>query len=1460
GPFLNQGGHPQQGKGKIEGFDSSKITNTAKNFTLKGDLTIDNGATLDGAASTITLDGNWINNAVFLPGTSELIVAGNLKTISGNNTFNKLTVPGSYTMLNNNTINSLLRITSTGNINGGAGIVTTMNGDLINNGILYTLGTTTFTGNVQQTLSLINAVQTVAVTVNFNGTVPPVLNSTTPPQYGYLNINNTGGVTASVGYTIVNGLSVGLGATFNAGNSTHNIYGYLSNSGTINSSGTINFLPATATNIGMGVDFTSTGRVVFGGAGAIALTGAPVSLRNVTISNTNVAGVTASANWILTNTLTVNAGSLFKAGSNQLSIAGNIDNRGSINSGSSTFIMNGTAPQTIYSASALNNLTVNNENAAVSLLTDVTVNGTLDFVKGNINTGNLKLIQPDAGIIINASQATGWVNGNLKKGIAAAATLRIFQTGDATHYTPVTLNLQSVTTGGNLTVNSIAGDHPALSTSSININKSVNRYWKLLNEGIVFSSVEASFKHPFSDVDASAATATFGAAAYNGATWANKAMVSSNDTITKITSTVLTGDFAFGEICYSNTTIAYGAVYYCTSAPAATPVLTGTAGGTFASHPGLIINPTTGRITPAASAAGEYVVTYSFAATAECSAYTTSTTVFITQAPSASIAYPGGPYCIGQGTAQAVLTGTTGGIFSADNGLHIDPLSGAIDLGNNNEGNYTITYTISAAGGCSAVAYTTNMSIVGPGKWTGTVSTQWYEAGNWLCGIIPSATADVRLDAGAAHYPVIDTGSVTVHNLTVANGASVKVEHARIKVAGVISNLGSIDLSKGTLEFEGVTPQTITANTFVNNAVENLIISNRSDSGLVLAAPLDVYDALTYTTNGKSFITNDFLTLKSTATQTARVGNMNGKTITGNVSVENYISARKAWYFLAVPTNSANTIHQSWQEAAVNAAANPAPGYGTQITGTVSNWQASGFDNYSPGVAIKKYNQVSNNWVGVSTTNATGIKNVDGYMIFIRGDRTVSASTPNATPTVLRTKGPLYTGNLTAVPVPARKTVSVGNPFAAPLDMRKIAKTGVKDFFYVWDPKLGGTYGNGAYQVFSPDSLGNYVVVPGGGSYGANGSVSNYISSGLAFFVEGDSTGGSINFDENAKYDPADAIVSQGGRSKLIVGLVSVAADNSVSSVDGLLVNFDAAYSNKVDKGDAGKYLNAGENIAVLVSNQSLVVERRNLSAATDTIYFKVTNLKAQQYKLNLNASQLDAGGRTGRLIDNFTGSNTALQLNGNTVVDFTVTTAAASYASNRFKIVFDKFSVLPVKFVALKAYSASGSSNNVEWQTAEEVNTRNYEVERSHDGAGFTKIATIAAKGNAGASYSFNDAQPFADVNYYRIKGIENSGQVIYSNIVKVATANKDAELNVFPNPVTDGVTSLQLNNMPKGNYAVSLVAISGQVVYSTTLQNTGRSTTTTLDFGKTIATGIYQLLAVDPNGVKHNREIIIK
>jgi hypothetical protein len=1512
------------------------------NLTINGDLTIESGATFDGGANTISLNGNWIDSGTFTPSASTIICTGTSKNIAGNNIFNRFSVYGSYTFLNNNTINSLLIINPSGSLSGGSTITTIMNGDLINKGILYTLGTTTYTGNVVQSLSLLNAIQTVAITVNFNGSVSPVLNSTSAPQYGYLNINNTGGVNPSVGWNVLYALTVGSGASFNCGASTHNFYGAVTNNGTMTSSGILNFIPTSTATVNLGTHFTSTGRVIFGGAGAMTLAGNSLdSFHNVVISNTNGAGISPSFNWNISNNFTVNSGSLFNAGSQAYLVGGKISNSGTINSGTSTFTLNGSATQDIYSLSPFNNLTVNNTANSVTLSSNATVNGVLNFVAGSIQTGSNLLIQPSAGTITGAAQNTGWVNGKLRKNIATGATTKPFEIGDAASYTPVSLAFSNVTTAGNLTAITTPGDHPQIVGSGINPSKSVNRFWTLTNSGIGFTNYTATYNFVPADIDAGASTAGFSVANYIGSAWSFPVTASPNPTNIQATGVTLFGDFAIGESCNMTTKIAYTASTYCSSGGTASVTLTGNGGGTYSSATGLSLNTSTGSVNLSASSQGSYIVNYAVAAAGGCPSFLTTANIIVTSPPSATISYDNNPYCSSKGTAAITRIGTAGGTFSsADSlvinaltgsvnlatsaagtytvtytvaasggcslyttttgitvttqpfatgtyegnpycttggiafptgifagalgtltstaGLSIDPPTGVIDLAASVPGTYTLTYTVPASGGCALYTNTGTVSIVLAGTWTGAVSSNWNDAGNWLCGEIPGSATNVLMDSSLAIYPVV-TSTGAINKITIQPGGLITVSGGTLQIADSIINHGTFNAVAGTIEMNGTAAQTIPANTFLSNAVSNFIVSNSSATGITLGGPLDIYGSLTYSGTGRKLATNDNLTLKSNATYTAWLGNMTGNTITGKVTVERYLSSRKAWRFLSVPTNTNQTIQQTWQEGASTSASNPVAGYGIQITG--AGGTAAGFDVYSAAPSMKTYNSVTNVWEGVPNTNATGIKATTGYMVFMRGDRTITSPFASPTQTTLRTKGTLYTGNQTPIAAGSGQFTSIGNPYPSVVDMRTITKTGVKDFFYLWDAALAGGNGYGGYQTFSNNGSGNYVVTPGGDSYGAIGSFSNDIQSGQAFLVQGNIGGGSLTFKETAKTTGSGvvSVPSLAPAPQIRANLYGVNADNSTYMADGVLINYGDNYSDSVDDFDAIKLANTAENLSIKVDNVLLVIERRHTITGLDTVFLNLTGVKVQQYRFEFTAEQLYQPGLTGFLEDSYLHTRTPLNIDGSTIVNFNMENIPGCYAADRFRIVFGQMSPLPVTFTSIKAYP-SDNGIEVAWNVENEINIEQYEVEKSIDGTLFTKIAVIAATANIGnsASYQVTDTKPVEGNNYYRIKSVDLDGATAYSNVVKVLIGVPSGEILVYPNPLSNGTIRLQLNKLPSGNYGLRLLNEQGQVMITKQINHAEGSNTENIPLNKYIPHGIYQLEVTRPDGSKTNINVI--
>ncbi len=129
--------------------------------------------------------------------------------------------------------------------------------------------------------------------------------------------------------------------------------------------------------------------------------------------------------------------------------------------------------------------------------------------------------------------------------------------------------------------------------------------------------------------------------------------------------------------------------------------------------------------------------------------------------------------------------------------------------------NPTFTYTSAGAGiytlnatvaGCTATAYTIVTATTNSGQWTGNVSTDWSNAGNWCTGVVPTSATDVVITATATRMPSV-ISSVSCKNLTINTGATVTTSVAgTLNIAGTLTNNGTM-ANSGTTNFNGTTGQ-----------------------------------------------------------------------------------------------------------------------------------------------------------------------------------------------------------------------------------------------------------------------------------------------------------------------------------------------------------------------------------------------------------------------------------------------------------------------------------------------------------------------------------------------------------------------------------------------------------------------------------------------------------------------------
>ena len=75
--------------------------------------------------------------------------------------------------------------------------------------------------------------------------------------------------------------------------------------------------------------------------------------------------------------------------------------------------------------------------------------------------------------------------------------------------------------------------------------------------------------------------------------------------------------------------------------------------------------------------------------------------------------------------------------------------------------------------------YTLTLSQVANCRWIGRVSTNWHDANNWSCGVIPDATKSVMIPSGTPFNCEIISADVTINRIWIQPGATITVDNPR---------------------------------------------------------------------------------------------------------------------------------------------------------------------------------------------------------------------------------------------------------------------------------------------------------------------------------------------------------------------------------------------------------------------------------------------------------------------------------------------------------------------------------------------------------------------------------------------------------------------------------------------------------------------------------------------------------
>ena len=115
----------------------------------------------------------------------------------------------------------------------------------------------------------------------------------------------------------------------------------------------------------------------------------------------------------------------------------------------------------------------------------------------------------------------------------------------------------------------------------------------------------------------------------------------------------------------------------------------------------------------------------------------------------------------------------------------------------------------------------------------------------------------------------------------------------------------------------------------------------------------------------------------------------------------------------------------------------------------------------------------------------------------------------------------------------------------------------------------------------------------------------------------------------------------------------------------------------------------------------------------------------------------------------------------------------------------------LPVQFASFTA-GRNGTSVQLKWETATEINNTGFAVERNTTGSweqiGFVPTVAITGNSTEKPQYQLTDFNSSKSVSQYRLKQIDFNGTFDYSAIRAITGMGQDAKTIVYPNPSVNG------------------------------------------------------------------------
>ena len=150
-----------------------------------------------------------------------------------------------------------------------------------------------------------------------------------------------------------------------------------------------------------------------------------------------------------------------------------------------------------------------------------------------------------------------------------------------------------------------------------------------------------------------------------------------------------------------------------------------------------------------------------------------------------------------------------------------------------------------------------------------------------------------------------------------------------------------------------------------------------------------------------------------------------------------------------------------------------------------------------------------------------------------------------------------------------------------------------------------------------------------------------------------------------------------------------------------------------------------------------------------------------------------------------------------------------ATLTLNRLRLdrIYLQATALPVQVTYFQTEATDNQRVNVRWETAQEINSNVFILERSRNAVDYKTIAKIEAAGESNTTkrYSFTDESALFGTNYYRLSQIDKDETIQVFRPQAVVIDDTAIPFGVFSNPVFQSIFNVKVEDADEANFTLN-------------------------------------------------------